>query len=651
MTAADAAAGVPLIELLGVERVYAAGEAGIRALAGVSLTVRAGEYVAIMGQSGSGKSTLMNLIGCLDRPTAGVYRLRGRDVAGLSADELAAARRDTFGFVFQRYHLLPDATALENVLIPAIYAGQGRDERLNRGHALLERLGLEDRAAHRPGQLSGGQQQRVSIARALVNDPPVILADEPTGALDSQSGGDLMAQLAELHAEGRTILVVTHDPAVAARADRIVRIRDGRVVSDERSAAAGEVPLRCAGVRRGRAGWWDDLTEAVRMAWRSLLANPFRTALTLLGVIIGVAAVVAMLAIGSGSKREVMSRIRAMGTNLLMIRPGAPGTHRADVITLTLDDALSLVGLPSVDLVIPERTFTMTIRHGNVDHKAEIHGVTEGFPVARDWETTRGLFFDRDDVESYAAVAVLGKTVADHLFGADGDPVGSFVVIHNVPFLVVGVLAAKGASSYGTDLDDLVLVPLTTGLTRLFGDEHLSSMMVWVEDVSRIDDAQAEVHAALLDRHNGVEDFQIRNTKAVLEATANTQNSLTVLLGTVAAISLLVGGIGVMNIMLVSVTERTGEIGIRMATGARMRDILLQFNTEAVVVCGLGGGIGIAIGLATALACRAAGMPVVFSPWPSVMAFACAFATGLIFGYLPARKAAVMDPVLALAAE
>ncbi len=646
----------PLIELDGVSRVFPGGDAGVCALDAVSLSIMAGEYVAIMGPSGSGKSTLMNLIGCLDRPSAGAYRIAGREVSALSADALAALRRDTFGFVFQRYHLLADATALENVVIPAVYAGLPADQRAERGETLLGDLGLGDRTAHRPGQLSGGQQQRVSIARALVNDPPVILADEPTGALDSQSGADLLDLLDSLHAEGRTILVVTHDASVAARARRVIRIRDGHVVADERNpgpeAVAAAAPVQPVMRPDGAAdgGISGDVSEAARMAMRSLKANPFRTALTLLGVIIGVASVVAMLAIGEGGKRQVMARIQAMGTNLLLIRPGAPGTHRADVITLRNGDAEALTDVANVDIVAPERSNTLTLRFGNVDHKAEIKGTWAGFARARDWNLEDGIFFTDEDVRTYAAVVVLGRTVAAHLFGGDSG-VGRYVMIRNVPFLVIGVLETKGATTYGTDMDDVALIPLTTGQSRLFGREHLSSVMLHVADTAVAGETQREVRALLLERHNGVEDFQIRNTAAILKAAENTQNSLTVLLGAVALISLLVGGIGVMNIMLVGVTERTGEIGIRMATGARMRDILLQFNTEAVVVCGLGGLLGVGIGLLAAIVCRLLGMPVVFSPWPSVLAFACAFLTGLVFGFLPARKAARLDPVAALSSE
>jgi macrolide transport system ATP-binding/permease protein len=647
----------PLIEMTGVSRVFPGGDAGVCALDGIGLSIAAGEYVAIMGPSGSGKSTLMNLIGCLDRPTAGAYRIAGREVSALSADALAALRRDTFGFVFQRYHLLTDASALENVVIPAVYAGLSAEDRVERGSALLDGLGLGERATHRPGQLSGGQQQRVSIARALINDPPVILADEPTGALDSQSGADLLDLLDRLHAEGRTILVVTHDPSVAARARRVIRIRDGHIVADElnpetaaRPAVAPAQPVARPAADERAAGLPGDVSEAARMAMRSLKANPFRTALTLLGVIIGVASVVAMLAIGEGGKREVMERIQAMGTNLLLIRPGAPGTHRADVITLRNGDAEALVDVPNVDIVAPERSNTLTLRAGNLDHKVEVKGTWAGFAQARDWEMEDGIFFSDEDVRTYAAVVVLGRTVATHLFGAESG-VGRYVMVRNVPFLVIGVLEPKGATTYGTDMDDVALIPLSTGQSLLFGREYLSSIMLHVADAAAIDDTQAEVRALLLERHNRVEDFQIRNTEAILKAAENTQNSLTVLLGAVALISLLVGGIGVMNIMLVGVTERTGEIGIRMATGARMRDILLQFNTEAVVVCGLGGLIGVAIGLLSALGCRLGGMPVVFSPWPSILAFACAFLTGLVFGFLPARKAARLDPVAALASE
>jgi macrolide transport system ATP-binding/permease protein len=646
--------GRPLLALVGVSKIYGSGQGGLKALDEVSLDVHEGEFVAIVGQSGSGKSTLMQIIGCLDRPTSGSYHISGREVAGLDADALAALRRDTFGFVFQRYNLLATATAAENVEIPAIYAGRPHAERLARAHELLARLGLGDRAGHRPSQLSGGQQQRVSIARALMNDAPVILADEPTGALDSQSGLEVMDLLVKLNAEGRTVLLITHNPELAQRAGRVVRMRDGRIVDDAPTTApARPRPADSAQPRQAHgASLVPDLAEAVKMALRSLRANLFRTALTLLGVVIGVAAVVTMLAVGDGSKADVLARIQAMGTNLLMVIPGAPGMRpTGDIATMVPGDATAIAEVANVEAVAPERGMAVTVRAGNIDYQTQVQGVWSGFPKVRDWATERGSFIAESDVLSYAPVVVIGQTVAKNLFPDVKNPLGQYILISNIPFEIIGVMAAKGASAMGEDQDDALFVPLSTGFMRLFGkQQYLNGIMVRVADVSKVDATQAAIRQLLLSRHR-TEDFQIRSTSSLLEAVTATQNTLTILLGSVAAISLLVGGIGVMNIMLVSVTERTREIGIRMATGARMQNILLQFNTEALVVCGIGGIIGVGLGLGAAAAIGTFGGKVAFSPWPPLLAFSCAFATGLVFGYLPARKAARLDPVVALASE
>ncbi len=644
--------GGPLLELAGVVRTFRNGDNEIHALAGISLAVAEGEYVAIIGQSGSGKSTLMNILGCLDRPTEGRYAVRGVDVAEFDADELAELRRDTFGFVFQRYNLLSGASAAENVEIPAVYAGRSRRERVARAHDLLHRLGLGDRADHRPGQLSGGQQQRVSIARALMNDPAVILADEPTGALDTASGRDVLDLLDELHREGRTILLITHDATVAARAERIIHLSDGRMVADEPGRIRTAVTADRVGHRRpaSRLGLVAGFSEAVKMAFRSLRTNLFRTALTLLGVVIGVAAVVAMLAIGGGSKQDVMTRIQKMGTNLLLVRPGAPGIRASgDYASLLPADAEAIARLDNVAAVSPERQGGNTIRFGNVDYRTMIVGIWPGYAKARDWEVAEGTFIIDDDVKGYAPVVILGRTVARNLF-PDQDPVGSYVLIKSVPFEVIGVLAGKGATPFGSDADDVALVPLSTALNRIFGRTYVNGITVQVTDAALMDQTQQAIETLLRDRH-GTEDFQIRNTSSILETAIAAQNTLTILLGSVALISLLVGGIGVMNIMLVSVTERTREIGIRMATGARMQNILLQFNTEAVVVCGIGGMMGVALGFAVAAVAAMFGIPVVYGAIPSLLAFACAFFTGLVFGFLPARKAARLDPVVALASE
>lgn len=640
----------PLIELSAVSRCYPNGDSEVRALDEVSLRIAQGEFIALLGPSGCGKSTLMNVLGCLDRPSSGVYRVNGQDVSALDADTLASLRRDTFGFVFQRYNLIATASATDNVALPAIYAGLPLAARQARARALLAKLGLAERAGHRPGQLSGGQQQRVSIARALMNDAPVVLADEPTGALDTRSGQEVLALLKQLHGEGRTIILITHDLDIARHAERIVRLRDGRVESDSGPVARAPAPLP---VRppSGQPSLRAELGESLSMAFTALRANVFRTVLTLLGVIIGVAAVVAMMAIGDGGKRDVLARISAMGTNLLLVRPGAPGVRPSgELASLTLADAAALEKVSGVEAVSPERGGSATLRVGNIDYLTQIKGVWANYPQVRDWPVAEGLFFSKADVDGYAPVIVLGSTVADSLFPDGRSPLGRYVLVKNVPFEVVGVLSSKGATPFGSDQDDIVLIPLTTGFMRVFGKQYASSVTVRVKDVSQIDAAESAVRELLLARHQ-TEDFQVRNTASILETASETQNTLTVLLGSVAAISLLVGGIGVMNIMLVSVTERTREIGVRMATGARMRDILLQFNIEAIVVCGAGGALGIVLGVLSAWLAASAGVSVAFSPWPALLAFSCAFVTGCVFGYLPARKAASMDPVQALAAE
>lgn len=641
----------PLLNLKNICRAFRSGDNVIRALDDVSLKIWPGEFVAIIGQSGSGKSTLMNLLGCLDSSSSGLYSVMGRNVATLDPDEMAALRRTTFGFVFQRYNLLGSASAEENVEIPALYSGEAKSARMEKARRLLSDLGLGDRFDHRPAQLSGGQQQRVAVARALMNDPPVILADEPTGALDSHSGQEVMTLLSELHKSGRTILLITHDTQVAAHADRVIHIRDGKISEDSAPISKNQ-PRPAYSIKvAGKAGVFADIGEAVKTALRALRVNLFRTALTLLGIIIGVAAVVTMLAVGEGSRQQVLDQIKSMGTNLLSIRPGAAGLRgTSDVITLTPEDAETIEELPNVEIALAERNARLTVRFGNIDYATSIQGVGAEMPRVRDWPVAWGDFFNERDMRRYAPVVVLGQTVAQILFPDGGDPLGHYILIGNIPFEVIGVLTPKGASAYGGDQDDTVFVPVRTGLIRLFGQNYLNGITVRVSDVSAIEETQEAIFNLLLARHQA-EDFRIRNMASILETATATQNTLTTLLGTVAAISLLVGGIGVMNIMLVSVTERTREIGIRMAVGARRRDILLQFNTEAAVVCTLGGILGVLLGYGTGNIIAMFEVAVVFSSLPAVLAFSCAFATGILFGYLPARKAALLDPVVALAAE
>ncbi|WP_227510265.1 MacB family efflux pump subunit, partial [Marinobacter excellens] len=604
-----------------------------------------GEFVAIMGPSGSGKSTLMNILGCLDQPTSGEYWYDGRDVSALSRDDLALLRREAFGFVFQSYNLLPGMTARENVEIPAIYAGRAPAQRRERAEKLLTELGLGERLTHRPNQLSGGQQQRVSIARALMNGGQVIFADEPTGALDSKSSKEVIRLLTQLSGKGHTVILITHDQDVADVARRQIHIADGEVVRDTGQDDRAEASSPA--IKASRHGVvLSDWQEALKSAMRSLHSNLFRTALTLLGIVIGVASVITMLAIGEGARKDVVDRISTMGSDLLLIRPGGPDQRggRWSVTTLTPEDYRAINEVEGVLAAIPELTGSQTLRYFNLDHRAEINATSYQFPVARQWPVIEGTFFSEQDELNYAAVAVLGKTTADTLFPGES-PLGKHLMVNNVLFQVIGVMGEKGASPMGQDQDDVVLVPYTTGSLRIFGQTHLRNITVAVADLDRMSEIEAIIHETLLARHGGIEDFTIRNMASLIDTISETQNTLTWLLGSIAAISLLVGGIGVMNIMLVSVTERTREIGIRMATGARAWNVLQQFLTEAWLVSAIGGLIGVALGITATQLIGSFGTPVHMTVLPMVLAFSCAFATGLIFGFLPARKAAHLDPV------
>ncbi|MCX6551296.1 MAG: ABC transporter permease, partial [Acidobacteria bacterium] len=572
----------------------------------------------------------------------------------LSGDGLAALRRDTFGFIFQRYNLMPDLSALENAEVPAVYCGMAKGRREAHAGDLLRELGLGDRLQFHPNQLSGGQQQRVSIARALMNGGPVILADEPTGALDSQGGKEVMAILERLHAQGHTIIVVTHDSDVAAYARRVIRLVDGRVTSDEQQPRGdASQPLRARDAAAGSRAGGAVLRESLKMALRSLLHNRVRTMLTMLGIIIGVASVVALLAIGNGAKLDVLERIQSMGTDLLNIERGRPGVRASAqaAVSFLPEDLPSIALVPGVAMTIPETEQSALLRFGNLDVTVTVVGTGEDFPRVHDWPPQSGVFFSAEHVQRYAQVVTIGQTVARSLFPAGTSPLGQYVLIGNAPFLVIGVLSSKGSTPRGDDLDNSVWMPYTTAGARVFGQRAFRRIVVRVTPGANMSVVDAGLHALLVTRH-GREDFSIRNQADTIETANETQNTLTYLLAAIAVISLVVGGIGVMNIMLVSVTERTREIGIRMAIGARGFDVLFQFLTEAVVVCFIGGLAGVAVGIGGGAAAAAiAGWRVVFTVAPIALAFACAFLTGIVFGYLPARKASHLEPIEALARE
>ncbi|MDF1485847.1 MacB family efflux pump subunit [Ramlibacter sp. H39-3-26] len=652
-----AAAAQPLLELRDLRREFPAGDEKIAVLKDIDLAITAGEMVAIVGASGSGKSTLMNILGCLDKPSGGSYRVAGRETGALDADQLAELRREHFGFIFQRYHLLSDLSALGNVEVPAVYAGAPKAARQARARALLERLGLADRTGYRPGQLSGGQQQRVSIARALMNGGSVILADEPTGALDSKSGEEVMRILRELHAEGHTIIIVTHDMKVAEHAQRIIEISDGRIVADRRRDAqqpASAAPSPQAAARSGGLrAWADRFAEAFHMALLAMNAHRLRTFLTMLGIIIGIASVVAVVALGEGSRQTVLKNISAIGTNTIEIFSGSGfGDPRsARVRTLVPADADALAHQGYADSVTPTLNSSLTARWRNVEATATVTGAGEQYFRVRGIEVAQGTAFTRAHVQQRAQVAVIDDNARKTMFPNTPDPVGEVLLLGRVPVRVIGV-AAKKDSAFGNSEALNVFVPYTTAMSRIVNQGYLRSITVRVRDDASTAAAEQGINQLLLQRH-GRRDFYVLNTDSIRQTIESTTQTMTLLVSSIAVISLIVGGIGVMNIMLVSVTERTKEIGVRMAVGARQSDIQQQFLIEAVLVCLIGGVLGILAALAVGQVFARTGgnFTMVYSASAMVAAFACSTLIGVVFGFLPARSAARLDPVEALARE
>ena len=643
-----------LLELHGVSRAYRSAAGEVVVLKDVSLRIEAGEFIAIIGPSGSGKSTLMNILGCLDRPSEGSYRVQGAATEQMSQDELAHLRREHFGFIFQRYNLMENLSATENVALPAVYAGVDADARTTRARMLLETLGLGERTTNRPSQLSGGQQQRVSIARSLMNGGAIVLADEPTGALDHASGRQVMAELKRLHAQGHTVILVTHDAAIAAHASRVIEIADGQVVSDRgmgdpavaRSAAVPERRPEPATERRARL---DAIREAARMAVRSMLAHRLRTLLTMLGIIIGVAAVVTVVALGKGAQAQVESQINELGASTLDIFPGADfGDPRsAEIESLVVDDADHLAALSYVDSVSPNLSGSVAALQGNRRANTQVLGVGADLPRVRGLRLKAGRFFTDAEVEAHRAVGVVDQKAAKALFS--GNPIGGTVLLGGMPVEVIGVV---GPNAFAGGATPTVYVPYTSASSRLLGSQRLESITVRVRDDVPTTAAEASLGAEL-QRLHGRRDFFIYNADQIRKAVMKSSQTMAALVSAIAAVALVVGGVGVMNIMLVSVKERVREIGVRLAVGARQGDILRQFLIEAVLICLFGGVLGVLFALAVGAlsSLLSLGVPFLFTPGPVIAALACSSAIGLGFGYFPARSAAQLDPIQALAAE
>ncbi|ENU99703.1 MacB family efflux pump subunit [Acinetobacter variabilis] len=652
----------PLLEVKNLTREFPAGESTVQILKGINLEIYPGELVAIVGQSGSGKSTLMNILGCLDKPTNGSYKVKGRETRELEPDELAQLRREYFGFIFQRYHLLGDLNATGNVEVPAIYAGADATERNARAKQLLTDLGLGDKTQNRPSQLSGGQQQRVSIARALMNGGDVILADEPTGALDKNSGIEVMRILRELNAKGHTIILVTHDHNVAKNATRIIEISDGNIISDKPNVPEVDDGFEKENLVRNEqkkiSSWRsavDRLGEAFRMALLAMNAHRMRTFLTMLGIIIGIASVVSVVALGNGSQKQILENISSLGTNTITVYQGrgfGDNSRTAQVKTLIPDDATALSEQPYVDGVSPSVNSSVTGRFKEIEASTTVNGVSEDFFYVKGMNFESGQPFDKESVTEQAQDVVIDSNTKNTFFADGTNPVGQVILLGSVPSRVIGVIEEQKSMMGNSDSLNVYL-PYSTVMSRMLGQSNVRSIIVRIKDEYPSAAAENAILSLLVQRH-GAQDVFTQNSDSIRETIQETTQTMTLLVSAIAVISLVVGGIGVMNIMLVSVTERTQEIGVRMAVGARQSDILQQFLIEAVLVCILGGILGVllSLGIGQLITHFAGGtFQMAYSTTSIVAAFVCSSLIGIVFGFIPARNAARLNPVDALSRE
>ncbi|MFS6938512.1 MacB family efflux pump subunit [Neisseria animaloris] len=641
-----------LIECKNINRYFGSGNNRVHVLKDVNLNIEKGDFVAIIGQSGSGKSTLMNILGCLDTASSGSYTVEGIETSQMSADELAALRRKRFGFIFQKYNLLNALTARDNVALPSVYAGIEQAERSKRAEKILHDLGLEGKESNKPSQLSGGQQQRVSIARALMNGGEVILADEPTGALDTQSGENVMEIIHDLHARGHTVILVTHDPKIAARANRIIEIRDGRIISD--TSKNTDIPPSSVKSIEENTSWLffkDQFLESFRMSVQAVLAHKMRSLLTMLGIIIGIASVVSVVALGKGSQEKILQDISAIGTNTISIRPGKGfGDRQASRIrTLTIADANAISKQSYVASTTPTTATAGILTYRNIDATAQLYGVGEQYFDVRGIKLAQGRLLSEDDVKHGSQVVVIDQNTKNKLFSDGTDPLGKVILFKKRPLRVIGI-TEEDDSPFGSTDSLQLWAPYTTVLNQITGQRYISAITVKIKDDVNSQAAEKGLTELLISRH-GSEDFFMQNSDSIKQTIESATGTMTLLISCIALISLIVGGIGVMNIMLVSVTERTKEIGVRMAIGARQSNILQQFLIEAVLICLIGGLTGVLFSVAISLVFNhfVTDFAMKFSPMSIVAAVSCSSIIGVIFGFMPAKRASQLNPIDALA--
>lgn len=642
-----------IIELKSINKYFGTNENKVHILKDISLTIREGEFISIIGQSGSGKSTLMNIIGCLDKATTGDYLIYGKNTTELFPDDLSDLRKQKFGFIFQRYNLISSLTAQENVALPAIYAGVKEKERMERATSLLEKLELKEKIKNKPNQLSGGQQQRVSIARALMNGGEIILADEPTGALDSKSGETVMEILKKLHQEGHTIILVTHDKKVSEFADRIIELKDGKILSDKINKKENINKVKIATAYKEKdISYKDQFVESFKMSMGAIISHKMRSLLTMLGIIIGVASVVCVIALGKGSQEKILSTINSIGTNTMDIYNGKNRGDREGqkIKNLTVRDGEALQKQPYVESVTPNSFTSGTIVYTNQDLNGNIRGVGEQYFNVKGIPLIEGRFFTKEDVNKNNSVILIDQNIKNSLF-KNKNSLGEILIFNKKPFRIIGVIST--ADVMGMNTSDLnTFMPYTTLMNKVTGETRINSITVKVKDDTDSQIAEKSITELIKSRH-GKKDFFIMNTDTLKKTIANTTNTMRLLISSIAVISLVVGGIGVMNIMLVSVTERTKEIGIRMAIGAKQKDILRQFLVEAALICMIGGIIGVLFSITFGIIFNSlmSNFTMIFSGYSIILAVLTSTIIGIVFGYIPAKNASALDPINALASE